>query len=129
MAAGSARKGRQPAPRRIAGMVGLSARRLLLTIYPPDGGAAQHVVDLALGLAPGRWAIDLACLPGSQAWTELAGRSNVRVHGLRASHGRPTPGDLRDLPLLARLASRADVIHAHSSKAGFLTRLAAFSRG
>jgi glycosyltransferase involved in cell wall biosynthesis len=110
-------------------MVGSSAPRLLLTVYPPDGGASQHVVDLALGLDADRWAIDLACLPGSQPWTELEGRPNVRLHGLRGSHGRPTPGDLRDLPLLARLAGRADVIHAHSSKAGFLTRLAAFARG
>jgi glycosyltransferase involved in cell wall biosynthesis len=104
-------------------------RRLLLAVYPPDGGAAQHVVDLALGLDPDGWVIDLACLPGSDVWTKLAPRSNVTPYALRGSHGRPGPGDLRNLRLLARLAGSADVIHGHSSKAGFLTRLAALVKG
>jgi glycosyltransferase involved in cell wall biosynthesis len=110
-------------------MVGSSARRrLLLTVYPTDGGAAQHVVDLALGLDANRWAIELACLPGSLAWTELGGHANVSLHALRGSHGRPTPNDFRDLPMLIGLVRRAHVVHAHSSKAGCLTRLAAWSQ-
>jgi glycosyltransferase involved in cell wall biosynthesis len=99
--------------------------RLLLSIYPPDGGAAQHVIDLVLGLDPERLAIDLVCRPGSEVWAALERTGNVTLHPLRGLHGRPAMGDLRDLPLLFRLAGRADVIHAHSSKAGFLTRLAA----
>jgi glycosyltransferase involved in cell wall biosynthesis len=106
-----------------------AARRLLLTVYPPDGGAARHVIDLARGLDADRWAIDLACLPGSEVWSALEDRANLRLQALSGSHGPPTPTDLRDLPLLIQLASRADVIHAHSSKAGFLTRLAAVTRG
>jgi glycosyltransferase involved in cell wall biosynthesis len=99
--------------------------RLLLSIYPPDGGAAQHVIDLVLGLDSERFAIDLVCLPGSEIWAALEKAGNVTLHPLRGLHGRPGVGDLRDLPLLFRLAGRADVIHAHSSKAGFLMRLAA----
>ncbi len=93
-------------------------------MYPPDGGAARHVVDLALGLDPGRYAVDLACLKGSQPWIELEGAGHVTRHRLGGSHGRPGLADFGDVPLLLRLAGRADVIHAHSSKAGFLTRLA-----
>jgi glycosyltransferase involved in cell wall biosynthesis len=110
-------------------VVSSARRRLLLTVYPPDGGAAQHVVDLALGLDPDRWAIDLVCLPGSEVWAKLHLRSNVSLHELHGSHGRPGLWDLRNLTLLARLAGSADVIHGHSSKAGFLTRLAALLKG
>jgi glycosyltransferase involved in cell wall biosynthesis len=99
-----------------------------LTVYPPDGGAARHVVDLALGLDPARYAIDLACLEGSQVWQEVEGAAHVTRHALGGTHGRPGLSDARDLPLLLRLAARADLIHAHSSKAGFLTRLAAALR-
>src|SRR5262245_50342423 len=110
-------------------MNSLSARRsLLLTVHPPDGGAARHVIDLARGLDPDRFAIDLACLPGSEPWSELGPLGNVTLHALQGSHGRPQLSDLRDLPMLGRLAGRADVIHAHSAKAGFLTRLAAVAR-
>lgn len=97
-------------------------------MYPPDGGAARHVVDLALGLDPDRYAVDLACLEGSQPWVELEGAGHVTRHRLGGSHGRPGVADFGDLPLLVRLAGRADLVHAHSAKAGFLTRLAAALR-
>src|SRR6266540_3883504 len=100
-------------------------RRLLLTVHPPDGGAPRVVIDLASGLDSESWEIDVACLRDSQPWNELRQRSNVTVHPLRGSHGRPALRDAIDLPLLSRLARKADVVHAHSSKAGFLTRLGA----
>lgn len=103
-----------------------SARpRLLLTAYPEVGGVARHIVDLATGLDPEAWAIDLACLAGSEPAELLAERPNVAIHELRGTDGRPAPHDARDLALLSRLVGAADVVHAHSAKAGFLVRLAA----
>ena len=107
-----------------------SARpRLLLTAYPPDGGVARHLVDLVTGLDPESWEIDLACLAGSEPAGLLAARPNVMIHQLRGTHGRPAQHDLRDLSLLSRLVGAADVVHAHSAKAGFLVRLVAAMRG
>jgi glycosyltransferase involved in cell wall biosynthesis len=104
-------------------------RRLLLTCYPADAGVARHVVDLASVLDPQAWQIDVACLPGSLPERELRDLPNVRLHLLAGRQGRPQPRDALDLPLLARLVAEADVAHAHSSKAGFATRLAARLRG
>ncbi|MGH3118610.1 MAG: glycosyltransferase [Gaiellales bacterium] len=107
-----------------------SARpKLLLTAYPPDGGVARHVVDLVTGLDPETWEVDLACLPDSEPGSLLAEWPNVTIHHLRGTHGRPSPVDLRDLPLFSKLVARADVVHAHSAKAGFVVRLAAAARG
>jgi len=107
-----------------------SARpRLLLTGYPPDGGVARHIADLVAGLDPNAWEIDVACLPDSEPAHLLAECPNVTLHHLQGTHGRPGPGDLRDLPLLSRLVTTADVVHAHSAKAGFLVRLVAAARG
>ena len=86
------------------------------------------MIDLVAGLDAGSWDVDLACLPGSEQWRELGGLPNVTLHPLRGWHGRPRLNDLLDLPLLMQLVARADVIHAHSSKAGFLTRLASATR-
>jgi glycosyltransferase involved in cell wall biosynthesis len=103
-------------------------RRLLLTSYPPDGGVTRHVIDLISGLDPQEWSIELACPPGSETWLHLEDREGVTLHPL-APGREPSPRNLIDLQRLARLVAGADVIHAHSSKAGFLTRLAAALRG
>ena len=106
-----------------------AGRTLLLTAYPPEGGAARHVIELASGLDPGSWEIDVACLRDSEPWHELHALPNVTLHPLGGRHGRPAMRDVGDLPLLVRLSRRADVIHAHSAKAGFLTRCAAVLAG
>lgn len=106
-----------------------AGRRLLLTSYPPDGGVARVVVDLAEGALSRGWTVDLACPAGSDQWTALDGRPGVRLHALRGGHGPPRGGDVVDLPMLVRLVRQADIVHAHSSKAGFLTRLAALVTG
>ncbi len=51
----------------------------------------------------------------------------VELHAIRP-HRKPNPDDTRSWLTLLRLAGRADVVHVHSSKAGFLGRLASFQR-
>ena len=106
-----------------------AGRTLLLTVYPPEGGAARHVIELASGLDPDSWEIDVACLRDSEPWRRAPALPNVTLHPLGGRHGRPAMRDVGDLPLLVRLSRRADVIHAHSAKAGFLTRCAAVLAG
>jgi glycosyltransferase involved in cell wall biosynthesis len=84
-------------------------------------------VTLVEALPPGRFAVDVACPPGSVTWRRLDGRPDVELHAIRP-HREPSLGDLRSLLVLLRLASTADVVHVHSSKAGFLGRLAAVVR-
>jgi glycosyltransferase involved in cell wall biosynthesis len=48
----------------------------------------------------------------------------IRLHAMSPSRG-PAPSDVRSWVTLVALARRAGIIHAHSSKAGFLARLAA----
>lgn len=105
-----------------------SHRRLLLAAQPWDGGVARHVVALVEALPPGRFAVDLACPRGSLTWMSLEGRPEVSLHAIRR-HRRPHPDDARSLATLQRLVGRADVIHVHSSKAGFIGRFASFLRG
>ncbi len=108
--------------------MGSVRRRLLLTSYPGDGGVGRHVADLAEGVLRAGWTIGLACPEGSELWRALAEHDHVELHALRGADGPPGSETL-DLALFAKLARGADVIHAHSSKAGFLTRLAAALTG
>jgi glycosyltransferase involved in cell wall biosynthesis len=103
-------------------------RRVLLTSYPPDGGVTRQLIDVVRGLDPARWLVDLACPPGSDPWQELESREGVTLHRL-APGKDPAASDALDFRRLLRLVARADVVHAHASKAGFLTRLAAALRG
>jgi glycosyltransferase involved in cell wall biosynthesis len=105
-----------------------SPRRLLVAAQPHDGGVARHVVTLLQGLPPGRFTVDVACPRGSLTWTSLADRPGITLHPIGA-HRRPAPADGRSWLTLQRLVARADVVHVHSSKAGFLGRLASFARG
>jgi glycosyltransferase involved in cell wall biosynthesis len=105
-----------------------SHRRLLFAAQPWDGGVARHVVALVEALPPGRFAVDVACPRGSLTWRNLEGRPEVELHAIRR-HRRPHPDDTRSWATLQRLVGRADVIHVHSSKAGFIGRLASALRG
>lgn len=100
------------------------ARRLLIASQPLDAGVPRHVLDLVSRLDPGRYEVDVVCPRRSELWRGLEGRRGVRLHSL-APHRQPAPADLLSLARLVRLARAADLIHAHSAKAGFLARLAA----
>lgn len=76
----------------------------------------------ALDLA--RFEVDVVCPRKSSLWEGVASLDGIRLHEMSAFRG-PTPSDLRTWVNLVALARRAEIIHAHSSKAGFLARLAA----
>ena len=89
---------------------------------------ARHVVSLVDALPPERFAVDVACPRRSETWAALEGRDGVALHAIQP-HRRPAPGDTRSWLTLLGLVARADIIHVHSAKAGFLGRLAAAARG
>ncbi len=94
--------------------------RVLLVYQPTDGGVGRHVTDLAIGL--------------TERGSEVVLCGPAVPKGLYSSYHH-VPLDLQraiapraDLATLARFASvvrrvRPDVVHAHSSKAGAVTRL------
>lgn len=101
--------------------------RILLVHQPIDGGVARHVVDLFEGLTRRDWEVVL-CGPAIPSASLLAAAHapeppHVRVALTRAIDPRR---DLRALLAFARIVRRVrpDVIHAHSSKAGAVARLA-----
>lgn len=103
-------------------------RPVLIAAQPLHGGVAAHVIQLVEGLPAQEFEINVACPRESTIWTELEGRDGVVLHRVRP-HRQPGPGDLATLAHLRPLVRRAEVIHAHSSKAGFLARLAALTSG
>jgi glycosyltransferase involved in cell wall biosynthesis len=102
--------------------------RLLLVSQPLDAGVPRHVLDVVDGLDPARFAVSVATPRASAVWAGLAGREDVALHALETRR-EPGRADLRAVARLVPLVRRADVVHAHSSKAGFLARLAAALAG
>lgn len=103
-------------------------KRLLIASQPLDAGVPRQVLELVESLDPERYEIDVACPRQSLLWSELAARPNVALHAI-APDREPAPADARTLARLFPLVARADVVHAHSAKAGFLARLAAALSG
>jgi glycosyltransferase involved in cell wall biosynthesis len=94
--------------------------RVLLIHQPVDGGVGRHVADLARGL-PGLGFETITCGPAPPAGID-GGREHVPLD-LRRS---VSPRDLRMVAEFARILDRVrpDIVHAHSSKAGAVARLA-----
>ena len=94
--------------------------RVLLVSQPTDGGVFRHVRDLAEGLPAHGFDVALAAPP----LTGPAPADTVMVLPLVRP---PSPGaDARAVAGLVRAvrAYRPDLVHAHSSKAGAVARLA-----
>jgi glycosyltransferase involved in cell wall biosynthesis len=94
--------------------------RVLLVSQPTDGGVFRHVSDLAQGLPAHGFEVALAAPPlsGPPPTAPVIALPLVRA---------PSPvEDARAVAGLARAvqALRPDIVHAHSSKAGAVARLA-----
>jgi glycosyltransferase involved in cell wall biosynthesis len=102
-------------------------KNLLVVSQPQEAGVPRHVLELLAGLH-GRWRITVACPRDSELWQgveRLPGVERVPIAAAR----RPSLADLSTLAALLPRVRRADVVHGHSSKAGFLVRLAALLTG
>jgi glycosyltransferase involved in cell wall biosynthesis len=95
--------------------------RLLVVVQPPIGGVARHVADLLPFLEPEEWDIELFCPEGSIVWAAGAEQANVTLTAISGRRA-PSPSDLATTWRLVGALRRADVVHAHSSKAGFQVR-------
>jgi glycosyltransferase involved in cell wall biosynthesis len=106
--------------------MGRRLKLLLLVTQSDRGGAPRVVYELATHLSRA-YEISVACAPGGALIPMLA-RAGVRVIAVPDLCRLPHPWrDLRALWHLLRVMKeeRFDIVHAHSTKAGLLGRLAA----
>ncbi|MDD4101734.1 MAG: glycosyltransferase [Kiritimatiellae bacterium] len=103
---------------------------ILQVLEAAEGGARRHLRDLADALDPSEFSLEMAvsCRRDPDFRKDLEGYESrgIRVHEIPM---RRRVAPLHDLWSFARLvacirAVRPDVVHAHSSKAGVLARLA-----
>lgn len=101
--------------------------RVLLAFEPPDGGVAENVMRLALGLSDHGFEPWLAGPEEAVVYPPLeeAGLPIARLPFVRG-YGRPAV-DARALRRLTAILARGDfdLMHVHSAKAGVLGRIAA----
>lgn len=94
--------------------------RILMAIRPSEGGAFEHVTSLARGLAAQGHEVALL---GPHGHHRGLGLEVIELEIVR----RPSPAaDLRAVAGLARAVRdyRPDIVHAHGSKGGVMSRLA-----
>jgi len=95
------------------------------------GGTRRHLRELVLGLDPAAFRIDVIVAtrrdPDFARDMALFRAHGIGVHVVQMQRHAAPFGDLLALIRLTRLLRRLqpDIVHAHSSKAGFLGRLAA----
>lgn len=104
--------------------------RCLLVFEPPDGGVAENVMRLALGLPERGFDVTLAGPEHALPYAELEGRLAIHKLPFERGYGHP----LRDAAAVRALIGimrrgRFDLVHSHSAKAGVLGRLAAKATG
>lgn len=101
-------------------------RRVLLAFEPPDGGVAEQVLQLARLLPEHGWEPTVAGPHDAIVYPALE-EAGIRVERLDIDRGLSPPRLAKATARLRRLIreEQFDVVHAHSSKAGVLARLAA----
>lgn len=101
--------------------------RVLLVHQPVDGGVARHVADLFTGLTARGYEAVLCgpALPSASLLSEGVPPDAPHVP-LEMGRSVSPPADLASVRRFAAIARRVrpDLIHAHSSKAGAVARLA-----
>jgi glycosyltransferase involved in cell wall biosynthesis len=104
----------------------LRMRRVLLLFEPPDGGVPAHVLALARGLPAHGWLPVVAGPAQAAAYGEFerAGVAVLRLPMGRSMGPRRSATTLRAVRRLIR-EQEIDLVHAHSSKAGVVGRIAA----
>ena len=102
----------------------VSERSVLQVLQPQDGGVADHALRLSRGLVERGWAVEAAVSPGSTIAEPLA-VAGVTVRELDFAR-EPGVGDLGAARRLRAIDARGGrrIVHAHSSKAGALARVA-----
>lgn len=102
----------------------------LLIVTKSTGGVASYVRSLVKGLDRDKFSVTVACLSenGKEFSAELRQNFGVQAFSLAMNRYRVNP--FTDFRVLLELAlhlrkNRYDVVHAHASKPGFLTRMAA----
>jgi glycosyltransferase involved in cell wall biosynthesis len=95
--------------------------RVLLVHQPTDGGVARHVRDLANGLGERGYEVTLCGPRAPEGVVE-----SVDWRGLNLQRAVAPRPDLTAVATLAQVVRelRPDIVHAHSSKAGAVARLA-----
>ncbi|MEI7845635.1 MAG: glycosyltransferase family 4 protein [Chloroflexota bacterium] len=104
----------------------------VLEVTKSTGGVAEYVRQLANGLDPARFALTVVCLSenGPALAAELSMLPGVKAFSLQMNRYKIDP--FSDTRVLLALAAhlrheKYDLIHAHASKPGFLTRVAAIA--
>lgn len=112
----------------------MSRQLNVLEISKSTGGVGSYVRWLAQGFDHTRYKLTFVCLSdgGSELAAELNQIAGVRAISLQMNRYKIDPfSDTRVLIQLAQLMRREpfDLIHAHTSKPGYLARLAAIGTG
>jgi len=106
---------------------GVGMPHVLIAFEPPDGGVAEHVLELALGLSDRGWQVEIAA-PAATTIDSRLSRARIRVHRVELERGFGRPWTdaraFRQLRALIR-EGRFDLVHCHAAKAGALGRPAA----
>ncbi len=98
--------------------------RVLLTFEPPDGGVAEHVLQLARALPERGFEVEIAGpLEADFVYGQLPAEIPVHRIAFQRGYGNPR-ADLKSAFDLAGVVKRGgyDLVHAHSAKAGVVAR-------
>ncbi len=96
--------------------------RVALVCEPPDGGVAEHVTQLALGL-PAHGVEPVVFASPDFAFAARLPPGRLRTLPFGRDYAHPWR-DARALGALARALRGFDLVHGHAAKAGVLARLA-----